>query len=103
MLDIKKIREQQLLLIGARLAGKYGAKNVTRRMVAEEAKCAGPLVTHYMGSTEDAQRKYAKHAKQLGIAQPAKAEIERIGAELRAHGPRSHKIVRRTKDQLGRT
>ena len=88
-------RYNTILAAGAKLAGKYGAVNVTRNMVAKEAKISAPLVSYYMGSSADAQKLYAKQAKKLGIAQPDKAKIEEIGRKMRAHGPRKSKVVRK--------
>lgn len=90
-------RKTEFLDIGAKLAGKYGAVNVTRRMVAQAAKVSDGLVAHYLGSIADAQKLFAKHAKKLGIEQPAKDKIESIGTKMRAHGPRKEKVVRSKK------
>ena len=88
-----------ILEAGAKLVGKLGAKNVTRKDVAKEAKVSPALVAYYMGSSAEAQKAYAKHARKLGIAQPPKEEIERIGAKMRAHGPRKSKVVRKRSDK----
>jgi DnaK suppressor protein len=77
-------RKKQFLDIGAKLAAKYGAKNVTRRMVAKEAGVTSDaLVSHHLGGTEVAQKKYAAHAKKLGLTLPSKAEVEAAGVALR--------------------
>lgn len=91
----KEERKAQLLAIGARLAAKYGAANVTRRMVAKEAKCAEALVSVYMGGTDRAQSAYARKAKALGYSLPDKATTATIGAKLRAHGPRDKRDTRK--------
>lgn len=76
-------KSAELLDIGARLAAKYGAENVTRRMVAEEGKVSEPLVSHFFGGTEEAKKKYARRAKSLGMKLPTKAEAMELGRELR--------------------
>lgn len=76
-------KSAELLDIGARLAAKYGAENVTRRMVAEEGKVSEPLVSHFFGSTEEAKKKYARRAKALGMKLPTKTEAMELGRELR--------------------
>lgn len=76
-------KSAELLDIGARLAAKYGAENVTRRMVAEEGKVSEPLVSHFFGGTEEAKKKYARRAKALGMKLPTKAEAMELGRELR--------------------
>lgn len=78
-------RKAQLLDVGAKLAGKYGAANITRRMVAEHGKVSEALITNYFGSRADAQKTFAKHAKKLGIEQPTKEKIASIGTKLRSH------------------
>lgn len=92
-------RLETILDAGAKLAGKYGAVNVTRKMVAKDAKVSPALVTHYVGSTAEAQVAYAKRAKKLGIAQPDKATIAELGAKLRAHGPRKVPVQRKRSDK----
>lgn len=87
-------REKSILDAGAKLAGKFGAVNVTRKMVGEAAKVSPALVAHYTGSALDAQKLYAKHAKKLKIEQPAKEKIEAIGLKMRAHGPRQVPVKR---------
>ena len=87
-------RYAQLLDVGAKLAAKNGKGNVTRRMVAKAAKCSEGLVANYMGNTKDAQRLYAARAKKLGLTLPTKEQEEKIGAKLRAHGPRDKRDVR---------
>lgn len=88
-------RKAQLLEAGAKLAAKHGSTNVTRRMVAKAVKCAESLVTVYMGSTGDAQKAYAKHAKKLGLTEPDKAKQLAIGTKLRAHKPRDARDTRK--------
>lgn len=88
----KKVRtgaESKALILdtGAKLAAKYGAKNVTRRMVAKAAKVAESLVTHYVGGAVDAQKLYAKRAKTLGLTLPDEVMANKIGKKLRAHKP----------------
>lgn len=86
MLDAKT-RKLQLLDAGAKLVSKHGAQNVTRRMVAAAAKVSEALVSRYMGTTEEAQKVYARHAKKMGLAVPSKAEADALGAKLRKHKP----------------
>ena len=88
-------RKAQLLEAGAKLASKYGASNVTRRMVATACKCAEGLVSVYMGDSATAQKAYARKAKALGLTLPDKAKTEAIGAKLRAHGPRDKRDTRK--------
>lgn len=92
-------RKAQMLEAGARLAAKYGAANVTRRMVAKACKCAESLVNVYMGSAAVAQKAYARKAKAMGLALPDKAKVESIGAKLRAHGPRDPRDTRKRTPQ----
>lgn len=87
-------RSEQLLDVGAALAAKHGAANVTRRMVAQEAKVSEALVSHHMGSAEDAQKKYARRARALGYKLPDKAQEAENGRVLRAHGPRDQRDTR---------
>ncbi len=88
----KKVRtgaESKTLILdtGAKLAAKYGTKNVTRRLVAKTAKVTEPLVTHYVGGAADAQKKYAARARKLGLTLPTEAQADAIGKKLRAHKP----------------
>ncbi len=88
----KKVRtgaESKALILdtGAKLAAKYGAKNVTRRLVAKTAKVTEPLVTHYVGGAADAQALYVKRAKKMGLSLPTVEEANAIGKKLRAHKP----------------
>lgn len=76
-------RKDQLLEIGARLASKYGAANVTRRMVARKANVTDPLVGAYLGRVAEAQEKWRKHCKEMGLPHPTKTEEATIGLELR--------------------
>ena len=80
-------RKTQLLDAGAKLAAKLGAANVTRRLVAKEAKVAEALVSHYLGTSADAQAAYAKHARKLKLTLPTKAETAAIGLKMRKHKP----------------
>lgn len=75
--------KKSLLEAGAKLASKHGTKNVTRRMVSKAAKVSESLVSHYMGNTADAQKKYAAHAKKMGLALPNKDAEAKMGATLR--------------------
>lgn len=88
-------RKAALLVVGAKLAAKHGAVNVTRRMVAEGAKCSEALVSAYFGTITDAQRAFARKAKSLGLKQPDKAKVDAIGVKLRAHGPRDKRDTRK--------
>lgn len=88
-------RKTQMLDAGAKLAAKYGHKNVTRRMVAAAVKTSEGLVSKYMGDATKAQNAYKRHAAKLGLALPTAAEAEAKGAKLRAHGPRKQPVVRR--------
>lgn len=88
-------RKAALLIVGAKLASKYGAVNVTRRMVAEAGKVSEALVTHHFGPIADAQAAFARKAKALKLPLPDKAKAETIGTKLRAHGPRKAKPARK--------
>lgn len=77
-------RKKKILDAGAALAAKYGAVNVTRRMVAKACKVSDPLIAHYMGSAKDAQTAYRRHMKKLGLVEPTKDKIEAAGIKLRA-------------------
>jgi leucyl aminopeptidase (aminopeptidase T) len=87
-------RKALLLDVGAKLAAKYGAVNITRRMVAKAGKVSDALVSAYFGGTEEARKAYARHAKKLGLEQPSKEKQEALGAKLRAHGPRDARDTR---------
>lgn len=88
-------REESILNAGAQLAAKYGAVNVTRRMVASKLKISDGLVSHYMGGTAEAQAAYKKRMKKLKLVEPAKDKIEALGVKLRAKGPREVKSTRK--------
>lgn len=81
-------RKALLLEVGAKLVAKYGAVNVTRRMVAKAGKVSDALVSAYFGGTKEAQKIYARHAKKLGLEQPDKDKQAALGAKLRAHAPK---------------
>jgi hypothetical protein len=81
-------RKALLLDVAAKLTAKYGAVNVTRRMVAKAGKVSEPLVSSYFGGMEESRKAYARHAKKLGLEQPSKEKQAALGAKLRAHGPR---------------
>jgi hypothetical protein len=83
-----KERKELITVAGAKLASKHGAKNVTRRMVAQAAKVSEALVSAHMGCTDEAQAAYMRKAKALKLPLPDKAKAEAIGKKLRAHGPR---------------
>lgn len=85
-------RRKELLDIGAQLAAKHGACNVTRRMVARKAGVTDALVSSYFGCAEEAQKKYASHARAHGLKLPTKAEAEAMGVELRRK-PRKKKMM----------
>lgn len=87
-------RHTMLLDAGARLAAEHGPSNVTRRMVAQACEVSEALVSNYMGSVEDAQSAYKKHARKLGLKLPDAATEARKGRELRAHGPRDKRRQR---------
>lgn len=80
-------REAQLREIAGKLAGKYGAKNITRRMIAKQAECSEPLVSSYLGSVADIQNIARREARKLGLKPPTGKEEAAIGAKLRAHKP----------------
>ena len=88
--------ERKALIIeaGAKLVSKHGAPNVTRRMVAQAAKVSEALVSAHMGTSEDAQKVYARKAKALKLTIPDKATIEANGKKLRAHKPRDKRDTR---------
>lgn len=88
--------ERKALIIeaGAKLVSKHGAPNVTRRMVAQAAKVSEALVSAHMGTSEDAQKVYARKAKALKLPIPDKATTEANGKKLRAHKPRDKRDTR---------
>ena len=88
-------RKAMLLEIGARLAAKHGAKNVTRRMVAKGAKVSEGLVSRYFATSAEGHKAYARKAKAMGLTLPDKAKTEAIGVKLRAHGPRDKRDTRK--------
>lgn len=88
-------RTASILDAGAKIAGKYGAANLTRRMIAVAAKCSEALVTVYLGNNTNARKMIAKHAKKLGITEPTKEKQADIGRKLRAHGPRDKRDTRK--------
>lgn len=88
-------RKTQLLDVGAKLASKHGHTNVTRRMVAVEAKVSEALVSSYLGDSKTAQAAYKRRATKLGLKLPTAAQAEEMGAKLRAHGPRKNPVVRK--------
>lgn len=88
-------RKTQLLDAGAKLAAKLGAANVTRRLVAKEAKVAEALVSHYLGSSAEAQKAYTRHAKKLGLTLPDKKTVDAIGAKMRKHRPGDKRDTRK--------
>lgn len=75
---------EEILQVGARLAAAHGSKNVTRRMIATELGCSEATVSYHVGTKSAAQRLYAKRAKEFGLTQPTRREIERQGKMLRA-------------------
>lgn len=88
-------RKAALQTVLAKLAGKHGSSNVTRRMVAQLGKVSESLVSTYFGDTA-ALRKAAKAAaKKAGIAEPSPEQQEIIGVKLRAHGPRDKRDTRK--------
>lgn len=89
--------ERKALIIeaGAKLVSKHGAPNVTRRMVAQAAKVSEALVSAHMGTSEDAQKVYARKAKALKLSIPDKATTEANGKKLRAHKPRDKRDTRK--------
>jgi len=80
-----KERKAAILEVAIKLVGKYGSKNITRRMVATAAKVSEPLVTNYFGNTKDAQAVYARAAKKAGVVEPSAEKQKAIGAKLRSH------------------
>lgn len=88
-------RKAQITEAGAKLAAKYGAVNVTRRMVAAAAKVSEALVSAHMGATEEAQKAYRRALKKLGLSEPDKASIEAHGIKLRQHKPRDARDTRK--------
>lgn len=87
-------RKAQISEAGAKLAAKYGAVNVTRRMVAAAAKVSEALVSAHMGPNVDAQKAYRRTLKKLGGSEPDKATIEAQGFALRKHKPRDARDAR---------
>lgn len=90
-----KERKDQILNAGAKLAAKNGARNVTRKMVAETIGVSAALVSAHMGGGEAAQKAYARQAKKLGLMLPDAAATAAIGKKLRAHGPRDARDTRK--------
>lgn len=88
-------RKAQIVEVGARLASKHGAANVTRRMVAKAAKVSEPLVSHHMGTAAEAQKAYTRKAKSLGLALPDANATALIGRRLRAHKPKDARDTRK--------
>lgn len=88
-------RESAIQDAGAKLAVKYGQKNVTRKMVAEASGVSAALVSHYMGGNEQAQKAYARRAIKLGLKLPDKAAAEALGKKLRAHKPKDPRDARK--------
>ena len=88
-------RESAIQDAGAKLAVKYGQKNVTRKMVAEASGVSAALVSHYMGGNEQAQKAYARRAIKLGLKLPDKAAAEALGKKLRAHKPKDARDARK--------
>ena len=88
-------RKTQLLDAGAKLAVKLGAANVTRRLVAKEAKVAEALVSHYLGTSAEAQKAYTKRARKLGFTLPTKAVSDDIGLKMRKHKPGDKRDTRK--------
>lgn len=93
-------RKAQLLEVGAKLASKHGASNVTRRMVAKAAKVSEALVTNYFGARPVMQNTLGRQAKKLGLTQPTKEQIAKIGAKLRAHKPRDPAVAVKAKPSV---
>ena len=83
-----KARKAQLLDVGAKLAAKHGAINLTRRMVAQAAKVSEPLVSNYFGARSAMQNAMGRQAKKLGLDVPKGDAAKAIGTELRKHKPR---------------
>lgn len=88
-------RKAALVEIGAKLVSKYGQDNVTRRMVAKENGCSEALVSRYCGTTEEAQKLYARHARKLKLPIPTKAEADALGTKLRKHKPGDKRDTRK--------
>lgn len=95
-------RSKEFAEIGARLAAKHGAENVTRRMVAEKAKVPESLVSHHVGGTAEAQKLYKATAKKLGLAMPDKATVAKEAEKLRkARNAKKAAKTAATKAQAG--
>ena len=69
-------RKAQILDAGAKLAAKHGAVNVTRKMVADECKCAEGLVSVYLGTKDEARKAYHKAMSEFK-ANPPKIEKDK--------------------------
>lgn len=82
---MKPNRKDDVARIAIRLAEKFGAANVTRRMVANAAAVSPALVSYYFGDTQSARKKYAKYAKAAGLTLPNASESAQIGLRLRKH------------------
>ena len=81
-------RKASILAAAGKLAKKHGSSNLTRRMIAEAAKCSEALVTVYLGDNATARKAIAAYCKRNKIEEPSKEKQEAIGLKLRAHGPR---------------
>ena len=79
---LREDREKLILDAGAKLAGKFGAKNITRKMVSDLVKTSEALISYYTGTTSEAQKRYKKQAKKLGIEEPTKEKIEAISGGM---------------------
>lgn len=65
-----------------KLVARVGRANVTRRMLAEEAKVSEPSVSYHAGGGSDALKKYVtKHSK--GVVEPSKEKLAKITETLR--------------------
>jgi AcrR family transcriptional regulator len=78
-------RKALILDAAAKCVSKYGARNVTRRMVAKLAGCSEALVAHYLGGTESIRRKGLSQAKAMGLPMLTAAKAIEIGQQLRKH------------------
>lgn len=74
-----------------KLVARVGRANVTRRMLAEEAKVSEPSVSYHAGGGSDALKKYVtKHSK--GVVEPSKEKLAKITEALhneRKPGPKA--------------
>lgn len=82
-----------------KLVARVGRANVTRRMLAEEAKVSEPSISYHAGGGADALKKYVtKHSK--GVVEPSKEKLAKITETLRVKqkpGPKAGAVKKAKK------